>query len=144
MENQLDVISASLVAESDRLDFIPNLFSANVFMVVNFEAAVYSFASTFISEYNGGFWDFWTLSNGSGFMALPENETYYAENNMNYSCGNFTGKEMGIIVTSFALSYLMAQYHNKPSLPIIIRRYNDLMNYIAELESNDHILEFLD
>ena len=54
-------IEFTLVAEDKRLAVAAKLF-ANYF--VTFESTVYAFADRLSKDYNGAYWQFYTLSNG--------------------------------------------------------------------------------
>jgi hypothetical protein len=59
-------ITASLVANDDRLNFLPNFFGRHMLRA---ETLVYSWMESLCGEYKGGYWNFYTLSNGGCYMA---------------------------------------------------------------------------
>lgn len=64
-------ITATIVSESDRLTILPRVFGEQY--MLEFEISVYGWMSelsaTSESPYKGGFWQFYTLSNGGFYMA---------------------------------------------------------------------------
>lgn len=69
--NDTQVITSTKVATEDMGDTLPTLFP-HLFLV--FENSVYSFMEKICAEYQGGFWEFYTLSNGGFYMAPLRNK----------------------------------------------------------------------
>lgn len=94
-------ITATIVPEARRMAFLPNLFGTRAMLVG--EGAVFSWAKTLSVDYarqGGAFWDFYTTSNGSGFMVpdgLPKQVTVC--NHGNYYEGTMTPEAFGITCT---------------------------------------------
>jgi hypothetical protein len=85
--NTINTISSHLVPESDRLAFVDKLFGINY--VLKLEPAVFRFAEQLAAPaYNGGYWQFFALSNGSFYMA-PRSDTMFAVSCENGFEGNF-------------------------------------------------------
>ena len=59
-------VLAMLVAQAERLDFLPRHFGRQM---MTFETAGYAQIRFLASEYSGGYWTFHDLSNGGCFMA---------------------------------------------------------------------------
>ena len=65
-------ITKSVVAELDRSDFINGLFGLMFPMII--EPAIFAFASRLSCEYQGGYWQFYSLGNGGFFIAMTSNK----------------------------------------------------------------------
>eukprot|EP01036_Dinobryon_divergens_P039708 gene39708-52392_t len=62
-------VTASLVASNRRLTFLPTYFGPRLMM--RGESLVYAWLRRLSEDYNGGFWNYYELSNG-GFYLAPE------------------------------------------------------------------------
>jgi len=58
-------ITAERVPEEKRLDFLPSLFGRHY---MRGEMLVYSYMEKLCNAYNGGYWEFYQLNNGGGFL----------------------------------------------------------------------------
>lgn len=96
-------ITSTLVPEDQRMDITAALFSNHFPLQV--EPFVYSITDNIAHEYNGGYWDFFTLSNGGFFMAP------HADHQFNVSCengfrGQMSADALGITSCLYAYSNL--------------------------------------
>jgi hypothetical protein len=91
------------LAETARLHFLPALVGDR--FMIRFESLVYRFAREFCDAYKGGFWDYYTLDNGGGYMALRSDDRIRAAS-PNGSTFNLSADAFGITCTLFALSEL--------------------------------------
>lgn len=64
--NQTVTCDAVRLEGAQHLTFLPDLFGGD-FMTS--EASVYAYAQRYCPEYQGGFWQFYRLPDGGGFMA---------------------------------------------------------------------------
>lgn len=64
--NQTVTCDAVRLEGAQRLTFLPDLFGGD-FMTS--EASVYAYAQRYCPEYQGGFWQFYRLPEGGGYMA---------------------------------------------------------------------------
>ena len=65
-------IVATLVDDENRLDFLPTFFGPR--FMLHGETLIYAWMRKLCSAYNGGYWKFYTLSNGAwqeACLALP-------------------------------------------------------------------------
>ena len=69
MSTQEQPVTASLVAEAQRLDFLPAYFGPRLMM--RGEALVYAWLRRLCERYNGAYWHYYTLSDG-GFYLAPD------------------------------------------------------------------------
>lgn len=94
----------SLVSESDRLDFLPKFLGKHF---ASFEGLVFGLMAEYSEEYSGGYWLFWTLSNGAFYMALDDKDKKYQISCAgNYFDGLMTADAAGVVVCLIALNRL--------------------------------------
>ncbi|WP_241199367.1 antirestriction protein [Ectopseudomonas oleovorans] len=66
-------IVATRVAEADRLRFLPTYFGPSMLRMLRGEALVFGWMGRLCAAYHGGFWHFYTLSNGGFYMGGSQN-----------------------------------------------------------------------
>lgn len=91
-------ITAIKVAEKDRNDFFVKHLGLE--LMIDGESLIFSYARQLASNYKGGAWDFYELSNG-GFYIAPKYES------LDFDYGTMSGDAAGIAVTLFALNHLL-------------------------------------
>ena len=99
----IDTISCHEVPEGDRMAFVDRLFG--IHFPMRLEPTVFDMAGMLSSEYQGGYWQFYALSN-DGFYLAPRSNTIF-----NVCCENgFEGKlsadALGLTATLYAYSHL--------------------------------------
>lgn len=118
-------ITAKVVPESARIDFIPSRLPG---MYLSYETGVYSKMREIARNYNGGHWDMYELSNGSFYMAPPSPHHFQIEIPSNSWHGEVSADAAGIIVSMFSLNVLC---WIKPS-EYLNNLYYALRDYAAE------------
>ena len=131
------MIKKLIVPECDRLDFLPRHFGNRFFL---FENMVYSFMDRFCEEYSGGYWQFYTLSNGGALMSLDSDQTFSVCNPMNYFEGRMSAEAASIGVNLFAMNALMSD----PCDGKLIDLYYALKDFGCEHKEVQAILGFID
>ena len=102
-------MTPTLVTESARLNFLPRLFGDHILMG---EILIFRVMERLCCAYNGGFWDFYDLPNGSGFMVPEMDGPLSLSWDDNGYEGTVTTKVAGIIATAHALAqYAPENYH---------------------------------
>jgi hypothetical protein len=93
----------------ERMEFLPRHFGRHMLTV---EDAVYTFMCHLVDQYTGGFWHFYELSNGGGYLA-PEmgTEKVMVRVDGNGFSGEMSAEAAGITACLFALSHLSFQVH---------------------------------
>ena len=99
------VIIATIVADDNRLDFYPSYFGKYYLAGENL---LYVMARRFLKDYQGGFWNFYTLSNGGVFAALNTDKPQYFIVADNYFSEHMSAEAAGITLTLFVLGRLLA------------------------------------
>ena len=98
-----DTISSHIVPEADRMDFVDTLFG--IHYVLKLEPAVFTMAGRLAPNYNGGYWQFYALSNG-GFYMAPRTDTIFDVNADNGFLGQLSGDALGLTACLYAFSNL--------------------------------------
>ena len=99
-----DLIHRELLSDEQRIEMPAKLFGASAF-AFKVEPAIFDMAGMLSTEYRGGYWDFYHLSNGGWYMS-PSSETIYTISSMNGFTGKVSGDALGITACLFAFSHL--------------------------------------
>lgn len=100
------MITASVVPDARRLDFLPSLFTPALMM--RGESLAYAYMRAFCTDYDGGLWSFVELSNGGRYMH-PDRVRARLVVESNGFAGEMSGDAAGIVVTLFVLGHLAAE-----------------------------------
>lgn len=142
-EEQEPAITATLVEEFRRMNFMPSLFTARYF--IRGESAVFGLMDAMCQDYEGGLWQFYELSNGSGFM-VPDMERVTLRVEGNGFDDDMSGEAAGIVVTLFALNHLiyMAHASRHDECDELVNRYYGLRDFAASHAECDLIFAAID
>lgn len=99
----MTTITAQLLEGSQRVSHTASMFGAN--FPFQFEPTVFAMASRLAPTYNGGFWDFYVLSN-QGFYMAPALGGPFKMSSMNGFDGRLSANALGITACLFAYSQL--------------------------------------
>jgi len=102
MNDQHTPIQVAIVPEEQRLALPARLFGGHFLTI---ETTVYAFADRLSPDYHGGYWDFYTLSNGGFYMAPSGTDTYHL-NCDNYFEGDLVANSFGITCCFYTYSNL--------------------------------------
>lgn len=136
------IITATLVAEENRLEFYPAIFGSSYLM--RGEALVFGFLRSFCAEYTGGYWHFYTLSNGGYYMAPDIDNNVYIEVVGNYFSDVMSSDAAGILATLFTLCCLAEKAQGSTEGEALIDRYHLLLNFVRGHAEADKILRAID
>ena len=137
MENQ---VTRELVPESQRLDHVGQLFG--VHFPMQLEPFIYTIAGQMAPDYRGGYWQFFTLSNGGFFMA-PETEKTFAVSCENYYRGPLSADALGIVACLCAYSHLSFS-RNEQVGRMSARHYYLLREFMTDHAEVAAILQAID
>ena len=130
-------IIAERIPEGDRrMDVLPRHFGR---LMLQVEDAVYTFMRYLATEYRGGYWHFYELSNG-GFYMAPDMEPVHVHVESNGYEGQMSADAAGITACLFALSHLSNQLHND----LLVRHFYLLRNFALEHAEARQILAAID
>ena len=102
LEIEEQPITVKPVSEELRLNFLPRYFGKHF---SRGEAMIYDWASRLSTEYSGGYWEFFELSNG-GFYLAPVGAPVHVQWHLNSFDGVLSADAFGIVVTLFSLCHL--------------------------------------
>lgn len=127
MENLEMKITAEMVEEEKRTSFLFGLCKGTL-EVFHFENLVYAWMQKFCPLYSGGYWNFYRLSNGGGYMALCSQNAVTIESTNGFSF-DMSPDAAGIVVTLFAMSHASEIFKGE-ARDNIVEQYHNLLNYV--------------
>lgn len=120
-------VAANLVAESARLSFLPSFFGPR--MMIRGEALVFGWLDQLSKDYTGGYWNFYTLTNGGFYLAPATSERMRLAVDGNGFDGLMSADAAGIVATLFALGQLAAEIEGTDAADTLIDRYHFLRDF---------------
>lgn len=120
-------ITAELVPdEGRRIKFFPHRFERRMMKA---ERLIYSIASEQTQgAYNGGYWDFYDLSNGGCYMGLKSDKTFKLTVPGNGFSEEVSALVLSIVSCLVAFGRLAWEYQNEPAWSDY---YHALRNYVS-------------
>ncbi len=97
------IITRQRVAEDQRINHTADIFG--VYFSMRLEPVVYAITESIVPEYNGGYWEFYKLSNG-GFYMAPNSDMPFHVTCENGFEGTLSDDALGITVCLYAYSNL--------------------------------------
>jgi Antirestriction protein len=126
MTQTLARITSSVVPDELRLNVLPRYLGRHF---LQGEALVYDWAGRLCHTYDGGFWNFFTLSNGGFYMAPANLGRVHVRWHLNGYNDSMGADAFGIVVTLFALCHLAEKTRDDA----IINRYHELRTFATQL-----------
>ena len=136
-QNGMQKIEAYRVLEDARLDTLPRHFGARMMTV---EHSVYDFMREFVAEYQGGFWDFYELSNGGFYMAPHSDPVKFSVHSNGFE-NTLSADAAGITVCLFTFSHLSFQY---PADEVFSRHFYALREFALDHKEAGLIISAID
>lgn len=133
-------ITRQVVAIDQRINHTANIFGINFPM--RFESFVYSITTRMAAEYDGGYWEFYALSNGGFYMAPDSDKQFHVvcENGFD---GKLTADALGIAVCLYTYSNL--SFSNQEAFAkVCAQQYHLLREYMLEHKEVSAILRAVD
>ena len=124
--NDTSIVLATLVPDSQRLDFLPRHFGHQMMTV---EQLLYARLSELSEDYSGGFWNFHDLSNGGCYLAPTAPDQFRIVVQGNDFEGSLSADATGITATLFTLSELAFQF---PRVEVLSTRFHQLRDFAAD------------
>jgi len=132
-----DSIQKTLCPDDERMDFLPR-FTGKHFL--RYEQLVYAGMNKFCADYSGGFWNYYTLSNGGFFMALDDDRRFAVECHGNYYAG-----EMSVEAASIGVNlYVQNAFAWEVDAERFSRAFHQLRDFAAEHPEGREIMAFID
>ena len=124
MENlEMEIITATKVADEDRLNFW--LRHVGMAKMLAFERHVYCWMRRLCPHYDGGYWNFYDLSNGGFYIAPADEKKMWLTWPGNYFNDEMSADAAGIVVTLYALNDFAEQIS-----PAFGEKHRQLYDYI--------------
>ena len=124
MENlEVEIITATKVADEDRLNFW--LRHVGMTKMLSFERHVFCWMERLCPHYDGGFWEFYDLSNGGFYIALAGEKKMWLTWPGNYFNDEMSADAAGIVATLYALNDFAEQIS-----PAFGEKHRQLYDYI--------------
>jgi hypothetical protein len=99
----IKLITCTTVPESERMNVADTLFGVRY--VTLLEPTIFNMAGMLAAEYDGAYWQFYTLSNG-GFYMAPREDTIYDIDCTNGFHGKLSSSGLGLAACLYAYSHL--------------------------------------
>lgn len=104
-------ITARELNDTERLQMLPKHFGH---LMLTVESAIFNFMAQLSSDYQGGFWSYYELSNGGMYMAPASGQnTYRISVDGNGYEGTMSADAAGITACLFTLSHLSFAVHDE-------------------------------
>lgn len=97
------LITRQQVVDEQRIEHIAQLFG--IHFPLRLEPTVYALAGKLSQDYNGGYWEFYALSNGGFYMAPYADHAFQVVCDNGYE-GVLSADALGIAVCLYAYSHL--------------------------------------
>jgi hypothetical protein len=132
-------VTRELVPEDHRMDVVEGLFGTA--FPLQLEPVVYGITDRMADEYAGGYWNFYTLSNGGFYMAPADDGIFHVKCQNMYE-GDLSADGLGI--TSCLYSYSNLSFSLSDIAREYARHYHLLREYMVEHPEVREILGAID
>lgn len=133
-------ITASRLPDERRITFWPQYFGT----VILLEPRIFAWMDRLCEDYGGGIWHFYTLSNGSVFMA-PETDDDNSEKWLLSNSMNGNDAEMSAEATGIAVCLLEYNHHAcRTECDVITTHYYRLRDYALRHPDCHAIMRIID
>ena len=120
-------ITRQLVKDNDRVNHTAGIFG--VHFPMRLEPFVYSVTDSIANEYNGGYWEFYSLSNGGFYMAPVSDSIFHVSCDNGFE-GNLSADALGITACLYAYSHL--SFSDDDFAETCAQQYHWLREYMLE------------
>lgn len=115
------------VSVQKRIKLTGDLFGT--YFPMQLEPFVYTITGNIAADYNGGYWEFYTLSNG-GFYMAPNSDTSFKVSCENGFEGQLSSDALGIAACLYAYSHL--SFGNGGFAEVCATQFHWLRDYMLE------------
>jgi hypothetical protein len=123
-------VVANLVADDNRFSFLPAMFGPRLFG--RGEALIFHWMGRLSEDYAGGYWNFYTLTNGGYYMALGSDTRLRLEVDGNGFAGEVSADAAGIVASLFALNQLVVGTQGTAYFDLMVERYYQLRDFAKD------------
>jgi hypothetical protein len=138
-QTTLNLVTRELVPEDQRMAVTERLFG--VHFPLQLEPVVYGITEKMSKDYSGGYWNFYTLSNG-GFYMAPSDERIFHVACDNMFEGDLSADALGITACLYAYSHL--SFSDGRFARVSACHYHRLREYMFEHPQVKSILGAID
>lgn len=135
----IDTITRLQVADDQRINITADLFG--VYFPLRLEPFVYAMTSKLSDDYSGGYWQFYTLSNGTFYMAPESDVRFQVISENGHECF-MSADALGITVCLYAYSHL--SFGDDEFAEMCARQYHLLRDFMLEHPEARSILGAID
>jgi hypothetical protein len=126
-QTSLSLVTRELVPEEQRMGTTEILFG--IHFPLQLEPVVYGITEKMSKDYSGGYWNFYTLSNG-GFYMAPSGDHVFHVTCDNMFEGDLSADALGITACLYAYSHL--SFSDGRFARVSACHYHQLREYIFE------------
>ena len=134
-------ITRQQVAENQRLSHTGQLFGLHFPLAI--EPAIYTFADHLAKDYQGGYWQFYTLSNGGFYMAPMADKPFQVSCDNGYE-GQLSADAFGMVCCLYAYSHLSFSSQPASLSPLCTKQFHALREYALDHAESGAILAAID
>jgi hypothetical protein len=133
-------ITCKQISNAQRVNHTASVFGSC--FPLTLEPVIYSITSNLSSEYCGGYWEFYELSNG-GFYMSPDDDTAFTISSENGFKGTMSADALGVTACLYAYSHL--SFSDIPEIAeVCARQFHLLREYMFEHAESRVILSAID
>jgi hypothetical protein len=126
-QTSLNLVTRELVPEDRRMTVAEKLFG--IYFPLKLEPVIYGITKRMAEDYNGGYWDFQTLSNGGFYMALSSDDVFHVTCDNMFE-GDLSADALGITACLYAYSHL--SFSDGRFARVCACHYHRLREYMME------------
>jgi hypothetical protein len=126
-QTSLNLVTRDLVPEDQRMAVTERLFG--IHFPLQMEPVIYGITDRMAGEYNGGYWDMFTLSNGGFYMSPSSDDVFHVTCDNQYE-GDLSADALGITASLYAYSHL--SFSNTRFARVSACHYHRLREYMFE------------
>ena len=127
MQSSPSTVNRELVPEDQRLVVVERLFG--MAFPLQLEPVIYGITERMAEDYDGGYWEFWTLSNEGFYMTPSEDRIFHVKCRNMYE-GDLSADALGITSCLYAYSHL--SFTDGDIAREYARHYHRLRAFMAE------------
>ena len=140
MKNET-LVTSTLVPTDQRTLVTAKLFGH--LFPTRIEPTVFNMAQYLSKDYTGGYWEFYTLSNGGFHMTPATEDLFHVETSSNFFEGDMDAAAFGITACLYAYSHLA--FANEPELAgVCSEHYHLLRDFALDHEEAEAIMRAID
>lgn len=139
MDQITSLITASLVPDRRRLNFWPKHFG-KIPQWMLLEPRAFAWMDRLCDVYNGGYWNYYTLSNGGAFITPDSEENWAMFNKLNGNSAEMSSEAAGITVCLLNWSH----HACRTGSPAMSEHYYQLRDFALSHPESSAIMHIID